>query len=119
MVKKLLLNLWQAPQNILGWLVYHSFKGYEICNKTICGEGIKCKLSADMHGGITLGDYIVVNNYHILDHELGHTKQSKILGPLYLLVIGLPSIIHACLHSRVCKNKDYYHFFTEYLFFDK
>ena len=31
----------------------------------------------------------------ILVHEYGHTIQSLILGPLYLLVVGLPSIIWA------------------------
>ena len=50
---------------------------------------------------------------YVIKHESGHVKQSKILGPLYLLVIGLPSIIHAALHHYVCKNPDYYHFYTE------
>ena len=31
----------------------------------------------------------------ILVHEYGHTVQSAILGPLYLLVIGLPSFVWA------------------------
>ena len=30
---------------------------------------------------------------HILSHEYGHTVQSAVLGPLYLPVIGLPSIV--------------------------
>lgn len=57
-----------------------------------------------MRSGITLGNYIIVNNIKHLRHELGHTRQSKILGPLYLLVIGLPSLIHAGLHAKVCKE---------------
>lgn len=48
-----------------------------------------------------------------IQHESGHVKQSKILGPLYLLVIGLPSIVHAAMHRTVCKNPNYYHFYTE------
>ena len=112
-MKQILLYVWQLPQNLLGLAIYHYYKGYEVCTKETCGEGIKCKISSDMHGGITLGNYIVVNNIKSLQHELGHTKQSKTLGPLYLLVIGLPSIVHASLHNKVCKNKDYYHFFTE------
>lgn len=31
----------------------------------------------------------------LLAHEYGHTVQSLMLGPLYLLVIGLPSVIWA------------------------
>ena len=48
-------------------------------------------------------------------HEYGHSIQSKILGPLYLLVIGLPSIIWAGLFEKY-RNKhkiSYYSFFTE------
>lgn len=33
--------------------------------------------------------------------------------------IGLPSLIHAGLHAKVCKDKNYYHFYTENLLFDK
>jgi hypothetical protein len=54
--------------------------------------------------GISLG-YIVFwsrenSRWHDLDarnraHELGHTKQSRLLGWLYLPVVGLPSISRA------------------------
>lgn len=118
-MKEVLLYIWQLPQNLLGLALYKIYKGHEICTKEVCGNGIKCKLSPQMAGGITLGKYIIVNNPKHLYHELGHTKQSKRLGPLYLLVIGLPSLIHAGLHSKVCKDKNYYHFYTDHLFFDK
>jgi len=108
-MKQVLLWIWQLPQNLLGLAVYHYYKGYEVCTKETCGEGIKCKLSTKMKGGITLGNYIVINHMNSLQHELGHTKQSKMLGPLYLLVIGLPSALHCAFH----KCKDYYHFYTE------
>jgi hypothetical protein len=116
-MKKILKYIWQLPQNLLGLALYKYYKGYEICTKETCGECIKCKLSSNMRSGITLGNYIIVNNIKHLRHELGHTRQSKILGPLYLLVIGLPSLIHAGLHSKVCKDKNYYHFYTEHLLF--
>lgn len=112
-MKKILNYIWQLPQNLLGLAVYKCYNGYEICTKEICGSNIKCKLSSTMRSGITLGNYIIINNIKHLQHELGHTKQSKILGPLYLLVIGLPSLIHNVLHSKICKNKNYYHFYTE------
>ena len=35
----------------------------------------------------------------VLVHEYGHTIQSAILGPLYLFVIGLPSLLWAWLRS--------------------
>ena len=48
-------------------------------------------------------------------HEYGHTLQSVILGPLFLLVIGLPSLLWcACFVSYRRKNNvSYYRFYTE------
>lgn len=114
-MKEVLLYIWQLPQNLLGLALYKIYKGHEICTKEVYGNGIKCKLSPQMAGGITLGKYIIVNNPKHLYHELGHTKQSKRLGPLYLIVVGLPSLLHCAFHE--CE--DYYHFYTEHLFFDK
>lgn len=83
-----------------------------------------------MSGGISLGKYSVISDYYIrkcktdneildLDvtkHEaLGHGTQSRILGPLYLLVIGLPSIIWAWMYGAVIPytKNGYYRFYTE------
>lgn len=44
---------------------------------------------------------------------LGHAKQSRLLGPLYLIVIGLPSILWAGIHGKVAPRKSYYWFYTE------
>lgn len=48
-------------------------------------------------------------------HEYGHTLQSLLLGPLYLLVIGLPSFICFLFYPIFKKKKEisYYDFFTE------
>lgn len=46
-------------------------------------------------------------------HEWGHTRQSLILGPLYLIVIGIPSIIWAATHRTIAPNKPYDWFYTE------
>lgn len=104
-MKTILLWLWQAPQNIIGAVIYHLYDG----KKIECGKNVHCKVSSEMRGGITLGDYIIVDDPRVIEHELGHVKQSRMLGPLYLIVIGLPSLLHAALHE--CNN--YYHFYTE------
>lgn len=53
----------------------------------------------------------------LLVHEYGHTVQSLFLGPLYLLVIGLPSILWAslpvCSRRRREKKISYYRFYPE------
>lgn len=72
------------------------------------------------HGSVTLGTYIFLcpshwNDEETLKHEQGHTKQSYILGWLYLIVIGLPSLIWCCCFEgyRRKHNKSYYDFYTE------
>ena len=88
-MKKILLYIWQLPQNLLGLLVIlfthaeNTDKGYW--------------LSYYHNFGVALGSYIIFGGVgSMLDtnvkHEQGHQKQSLYLGPLYLLIIGLPSI---------------------------
>ncbi len=52
-----------------------------------------------------------------LRHEYGHAMQSMILGPFYLLAIGLPSAfwcnVPFCKKYRKKKNISYYSFYTE------
>ena len=90
-MKKVLLYIWQLPQNLLGLLVILVTRA----KKTVAPwEWIA---SSWPRFGVSLGNYIIfggagggVDSYH---HEIGHHKQSKILGPLYLIVIGLPSLL--------------------------
>lgn len=90
-----LLWLWQFPQNLCG-IIYRSIsKDNRICvieNNDSRSVGAKVYLQKTK-GGISLGKYIFINQDYIdkeivIKHECGHVKQSKILGPLYLLVIG-------------------------------
>ena len=89
-MKKVLLWLWQLPQNLLGLLVILVTGAHRTAFK---GEWVASKWS---WFGVSLGNYIIFGgaggSVESLKHELGHQKQSKILGPLYLIIIGLPSI---------------------------
>ncbi len=53
----------------------------------------------------------------LLVHEYGHTIQSLILGPLYLIAMGIPSTLWGFLPSlnrmRAEKQISYFSFFTE------
>ena len=52
----------------------------------------------------------------LLVHEYGHTIQSLIFGPLYLIVMGIPSTLWGFLPScqkRREKGVSYFSFFTE------
>ena len=53
----------------------------------------------------------------LLVHEYGHTVQSLILGPLYLILMGIPSTIWGFLPNLRKKRREekisYFSFFTE------
>ena len=46
----------------------------------------------------------------LMVHEYGHTVQSLILGPLYFLIIGLPSVIWGIVKRP---EQSYFSFYTE------
>lgn len=59
---------------------------------------------------------LVQKKKDIIKHEYGHTIQSKLLGPLYLFIIGIPSIVWASIYGTklVPETKNgYYKFYTE------
>ena len=104
---KVLRYIWELPQNLLGLLLRVIYKGTDSEY-----EGAIVRMSPRMRGGISLGKYIIVSedaSYGTVMHEFGHCWQSLYLGWLYLLVIGLPSIIRASLG----RPATYYEFYTE------
>ena len=70
-------------------------------------------------GGISLSVFIFVHSgekddIRTVKHEYGHTRQSLFLGWLYLLVVGLPSIIRAVIWNTFkLDSKRYYRGFPE------
>lgn len=66
---------------------------------------------------VSLGMFVFVEtkSEELLRHEYAHTIQSLILGPLYLLAIGLPSISWAAFFKgyRQRRNVPYRSFYTE------
>lgn len=114
-IKHILLEIWQLPQNIVGLLFLLFIQG----EKRHKLNNINFYYSINFPGGITLGEFIIVGSKQELTikHEYGHVLQSRILGPFYLLIIGLPSLLHAWLSDYIgcCDNNilGYYHFYTE------
>lgn len=68
---------------------------------------------------VTLGPVIIATgrpDAELLDHERGHWLQSVALGPLYFLVVGLPSLLHMMwFHHRFPHGPHalYFRFYTE------
>lgn len=105
------LAIWQLPQFVVA-LVMLPFLGK--LNLIADRHFNFCFVGSKMVGGISLGPFAYVSDTmtapELVAHELdGHTVQSKILGPLYLFVVGIPSILNAWLHFTDC----YYDFYTE------
>ena len=118
-IRNLILFIWQLPQHIVA-LIYF---GYLVMMCKDLGVDSRYKqaivIPCVMRGAITLGNYVFVglnSEYkETVKHELGHTIQSKILGPLYLIVIGIPSITYCGLRRLFpsLRKKNYYNFYTE------
>jgi hypothetical protein len=134
-ILSVILFIWQLPQTLVGlfltgWYALYGgvsikdIKTYpdldnetgEVKKNLFCDSNyIMSVVGNKMGGAITLGQVVVFSKTSYkkqatIQHECaGHGKQSMMFGPLYLLVIGLPSILHCCF--RTCRN--YYHFWTE------
>ncbi len=113
-MEQILLYIWQLPQNLAGLLVRLICKGER---KMKIGNIVVYYLSS-FPGGISLGSTIMIGtkNEFTAKHERGHQIQSKYLGPLYLLVIGVPSFIWAYLYINIQAIKrhwSYYDFYPE------
>lgn len=112
---KLLNYTWGIVQNIIG------ATAYAICRlqgkTTFNYNGAHCVCIQNKYGSVSLGNFIFgnVQDETTLKHEYGHTIQSAILGPAYLLVVGLPSFLWATFGDEYRKknNKSYYEFYTE------
>lgn len=107
-----LLYIWQLPQNLAGLIYMIILRGEK---RILKQRGIVFYVAPTMNGGVSLGNYIFLSERSGLkepayDHELGHCIQSRILGPLYLPIVGLCSGLHCLFHNR--KN-NYYEFWTE------
>jgi len=99
--------IWELPQNIIGIIVWlmirRKITKVEIVHKRLFFH--------THHFGISLGSFVFWSNSddaivwiapNNKEHEYGHTIQSLICGPLYLILVGIPSI------SRVVYSSIYY-----------
>jgi len=111
---EVLLYCWQLPQNLLGLLLVSILKPED----SYSFNQARLYYSTRMRGGISLGRYIIVQSA-MKDytgrtewHEYGHSRQSLFLGPFYLFVVGLPSMLWAAWWNPG-RNVSYYRFYTE------
>jgi hypothetical protein len=102
MFKRIVLTIWQLPQVILGLMIVLVSKAKKTPSAVPLPEAVSCyvsptMLSAIRLSAISLGPILVFGAgafswENIVKHEYGHSRQSILLGPLYLLVVGVPSL---------------------------
>jgi len=99
-IKDWLITIWTLLQNILGFivaLVTDAKREERNVNNTNYIIYISRRFNKSW-SGVSLGDYVIFAssrcaNITAIKHEYGHQKQSLYLGPLYLFVIGIPSVL--------------------------
>ena len=99
---------WGLPQTLVGLIFFLVYRRspHERVNSVIGTQWPR-------KDGVSLGLFIFYpsNSPSMRSHEFGHTIQSLILGPLYLLAVGVPSFtwcnLPACQRYRRAKHVPY------------
>ena len=124
-MKRLLYIVWQYTwgllQNLAGGTIY-SFYRLRGCPH-FAYQGALAVIWPVRSGSMSLGRFLFLHESYrpgdraLLAHEYGHPIPSLILGPLYLFVIGLPSLLWAGLpvfqRRRHDRHVSYYSFYPE------
>ena len=114
---------WGLPVNIVGCIAYL------ICTKVLKYRHQKFGYANIVYmpwnaGGLSMGLFIFLKDrgeapnpwsYNTRIHEYGHTWQCLLLGPLYYIVIALPSVIWCNFFESYRKknNVSYYKLYCE------
>lgn len=113
---------WGLPVNVVGGIAYL------ICTKILKRQHSKFGFSNIVYlpwksGGLSMGLFIFMKDHHEKEewiyntriHEYGHTWQCLLLGPLYYIVVALPSVIWCNFFEgyRKKNNVSYYKLYCE------
>jgi hypothetical protein len=109
---RIFLILWELPQFLLSFIILIAVK--RKITDTIKYKNTLVFFVKGFPGGISLSFLIFLDdreksNPKSIKHEYGHTRQSKILGWLYLPIVGLPSIIRASIWNRYRLDPEKYY----------
>lgn len=112
---KVALLVWQLPQALIGLLIYFVLKiePIEYTNKRT-GTTVLW-IPTKWQACCSLGPFVFARYDSLqdtLNHETGHTIQSAILGPVFLLAVALPSVF--LFWCRRLGNKSYEWYMNHY-----
>ena len=114
-----ILFIWQLPSSIFGYLIVLAFKGTKcrMINEAFPG-GVVVYYVIDhpwvgysaQWGAVTICPPKNAGRETTIRHEaLGHGRQSQMLGPLYLFVVGLPSVSRNRISLYRNKSSSWYY----------
>ena len=125
--RAVLFYIWQFTygivQNLIGLVMFAIYKSKGAESERY-HNAVITYIDKKNFGGVSLGMFIFINKnkegayrHDTRIHEYGHTVQTLILGPLWLFVIALPSIIWCNIpyfvKMRKIKNVSYYWLYCE------
>lgn len=114
-----LLSIWQLPQVVIAAIVmlfamiFAKKKAFiPFVNGKLTVWELRLNLDWNAPFCFTLGPF-VITPFRVKDetllHESGHSIQSIYLGPLYLLVVGIPSALLVSTKRILKKDAEWYH----------
>ncbi|MDR2753751.1 MAG: hypothetical protein LBB50_05535 [Oscillospiraceae bacterium] len=103
---------WGLSQNLVGGIAYLALRR-KYPHETFHGARVTY-IEAPNFGGVSIGMFIFMNpargddyTHDTRIHEFGHCVQSILLGPLYWLVVALPSVVWCNLPPLVRWRKSH------------
>ena len=97
-------HTWEIPNTFVGHTFTQGRNSFGRVDRVEFNAGATFAISenvADMKGwrGVSLGNFNTIKlggaftdlNENIFWHEYGHTRDSRLFGPFYILIIGIPS----------------------------
>jgi hypothetical protein len=118
--KRAIMFIWQLPQNIIAIMFLLVIKDKDFVSVQTKDDVNFYKIK-NFDSGVSFGSLVFINaensDPRTIRHEYGHSLQSRMLGPLYLIVVGLPSLTM----NIICRikgwdseySKNYYNRFPE------
>lgn len=109
-MRKFLLYIWQLPQHFVALIILlFNIRRFKKESLKVGEDSITYyKLNNFFNSGVSLGDYILLDKSRCLPttikHEAGHSHQSRVTGPFYLIIIGAPSVLRNIWDRLFHKN---------------
>ncbi len=110
------LRFLYGPENmVMGRNIAHYYNNFYVGDMEVDyykGSTLVSRYRGNSKWGMTMGPYIAAQKIlpnkddMMLIHEYGHTIQSRIIGPLYLPIVAIPSIVGAALNGKNGHNHD-------------